>query len=155
MQIRRHYQARLLSHWNWLLNICRHTPSSETPLSCLSGHCCSVTKLCRTLWDPMDCSTPGFPVLHYLPDFAQAHVHWVSNAIQSSHPLSLLLLLPSIFPSLRVFSNELALHIRWPKYWSLNISPSNEYSGLNSFKIDWFDLLAVQGTLKDLLQHLS
>ena len=95
----------------------------------------------------------GFPVLHNLTELAQTHVHWVSNAIQPSRPL----LLPSIFPSIRVFSNELVLHIRWPKYWSFSvgISPSNGYSGLISFRIDWFDLLAGQGTLKSLLQHHS
>ena len=86
----------------------------------------------------MNCSTPGFPVLQHLPEFAQTHVHWVGDIIQPSHPLSPLLLLPS---------DELALCIRWPKYWSFSfsISPSNEYSGLISFRIDWFDLLAVQG----------
>ena len=96
--------------------------------------CCFLSKLqSLTLCDPMDCSTPGFPVLHYLPEFAQTHVHWVSDAIQSSHPLPPhLLFLPSIFPSIRVSSNESALCIRWPKYWSFSfsISPSNEYSGL-------------------------
>ena len=104
------------------------------------------------LCDPMDCSTPGFPVLHYLPEFAQTHVLWVGDAIQPSHPLSPLLLLPSVFPIIRVFSIELALCIRRPKYWSFSfsISPSSEYSGLISFKVDWFDLL-VQGTLKSLL----
>ena len=81
--------------------------------------------------------------------------NWVSQALQPSHPLLPLLFLPSIFPSLRVFSNELALHIRWLKYWSFSISPSNEYSELISFRIDWFDLLAVQGILKSLLQHHS
>ena len=101
----------------------------------------------------MDCSTPGFPVLHHLPDFAPAHVHWVGAAVPPSHPLSPLLLLPSIFPSIMVLSSESALRIRWPKYWSFSISPSNEYSGLITFRIDWFDLLAVQGTLKSLLQH--
>ena len=114
----------------------------------------SVPQLYLTLCDPMDCSTPGFPVLHHLPEFAQTHVHWVCDDIHLvlCHPL---LLLSSIFPSIRVFSNESVLHIRWPKYWSfsISISPSNEYSELNSFKIDWFDLLAVQGTLKNLLQH--
>ena len=87
---------------------------------------------------------PGFPVLHHLPEFAQIHVH--------CYPL---LLLPSIFSSIRVFANELALHMRWPKYWnfSFSIRPSNEYSGLISFRIDLFHLLAVQGTLKSLLQH--
>ena len=116
-------------------------------------HCCcyfSVAKLCPTLCDPMDCIMPGFPVLHYLSEFAQIHVHWVSDAIQLSHPLSPPILLPSIFPSIRVFSNESALHIRWPKYWSFSISPSNEYSGSISFRIDWFGPLAVQGTLKSL-----
>ena len=100
---------------------------------------CSVTKSCLTLCDPIDCSMPGFPVLHYLPEFAQTHVHWGSDAIQPSHPLSPLLHLPSIFPSIRVFSDELAPLIRWPEYWSFrfSISPSNEYSGLISFRIDF------------------
>ena len=103
----------------------------------------------------MDCSTPGLPVHHQLPEFTQTHVHWVRDAIQPSHPLSSLLLLPSIFPSIRVFSNHSPLCIRWPKYWrfSFSISPSNEYSVLISFRIDWFDLLAVQGTFKSFLQH--
>ena len=101
----------------------------------------------------MDYSSPGFLAFHCLPEFAQIHVHWVRDAIQPSHPLPSPFLPPSIFPSIRVFSNESALHIRWPKYWSFSISPSNEYSGLISFRVDWFDLLAVQGTLKNLLQH--
>ena len=113
--------------------------------------CCSVAKSCPTLHDPLDCSTPSFPVPYHLLEFAQVHFHWISDAIKPSHPLFPLLLLPSIFPSTRVFSNELALPIRWPKYWGFTISTSNEYSGLISFKIDWFDLLAVQGTLKSLL----
>ena len=104
----------------------------------------------------MDCSTLGFPVHYQLPEITQTHVHWVRDAIQPSHPLS-----PSSPPvfslsqSIRVFSNESSLHITWPKYWSFNfnISPSNEYSGPISFTIDWSDLLAVQGTLKSLLQH--
>ena len=96
---------------------------------------------------------PGPSVLHYLPEFVQIYVHWVSDAIQPFHPLSSLFLLPSILPSTRVFSNESALCIRWPKYWSFSNSPSNEYSGLISFKIDWFDILVVQGTLKNLLLH--
>ena len=114
-----------------------------------------------TLCDPMDCGTPGFLVHHQLPEPIQTHVLHVGDAIQPSHPLSSpsppLLLLPSIFPSIRVFSNESALRIRWPKYWSFsfNISPSNEHSGLNFFMMDWLDLLAVQGTLKSLLQHHS
>ena len=118
------------------------------------GKFSSVAQLCLTLHDPMDGSTLGFPVHHQLPERTQTHVHRVSDAIQPSHPLLSLLLLPSILPSIRVFSNESVLHIRWPKYWSFsfNISPSNEYSGLISFRIDWLDLLAVQGTLKSLLQ---
>ena len=103
----------------------------------------------------MDRSTPGFPVLLYLPELGQTHVHRVGDAIQPSHPLSSPLLPPSILPSTRVFSNEWALRIRWPKYWSFTISPSNEYSGLISFMIDWFDLLAVQGTLQSIHQHHS
>ena len=122
-------------------------PFPECHTSCC---CCSVAKLCPTLCDPMDCNTPGFPVLHYLPEFAQTHVHSVS-LLPSHLPLYRpLLLLPSIFPSIRVFSNESALHIRWPKYWSFSfsISPSSEYSGLISFRMDWLDVLAVPGILK-------
>ena len=105
--------------------------------------------------DPMDFSTLGFFVLHYLLEFAQTHVHWVSDAIQLSHPLSPHILLPSVFPSIRVFSNESVLRIRWPKYWnfSFSISPSNEHSGLISFRIDWFASPAFQGTLHSLFQH--
>ena len=116
----------------------------------------SVTQSCLTLCDPMDCSTLGLPVHHQLPEFTQTHVHWVGDAIQPSHPLSS----PSP-PALnvsqhQVFSNESALRIRWPKDWSLsfNIRPSNEHPGLISFRMDWLDLLAVQGTLKSLLQHI-
>ena len=115
----------------------------------------SVIQSSPTLCIPMDCSTPGLPVHHQLPEFTQTHVHWVGDAIQPSHPLSSLLLPPSIFPSIRVFSNESVLHIRWPKYWSFSIRLSNEYSGLISFRMDCLDLLAVQGTLKSLLQHHS
>ena len=102
----------------------------------------------------MDCSMPGSPVSHCLPEFAQT-VHWVSDAIQPSDALSPLLLLPSSFQASE--PNEGALHIRWPKYWSFSfsISSSNAYSGLVSFRIDWFDLLAVQGALKSLCQHHS
>ena len=93
---------------------------------------CHVAQPCPTFCDPMDCITPGFLVLHHLPQLAQPHVHWVYEAIQPSHPLSPLSLQTSVFPSTRVFSNELALHIRCPKYWSFsfNIHPCNEYSGL-------------------------
>ena len=115
----------------------------------------SVSQSCLTLCDPMNCSTPGFPVHHELQESTQTHVHWVSDAIQPSHILSFPS--PHIFPSIRGFSNESALRIMWPKYWSFNfnISPSSEYPGLISFRMDWLDLLAVQGTLKSLLQHHS
>ena len=105
----------------------------------------------------MNRSTPGLPVHHQFPEFTQTHVHRVGDAIQPSHPLLSSSPLPTIFPSIRFFSNESVLCIRWPKYWSFsfNISPSNEYSGLIFFRIDWFDLLAVQGTVKSLLQHHS
>ena len=130
------------------------------PMDCsplVASHCHSVAQSYPTLCGPMDCGTPSFPILHHFLELSQTHVHWVSDAIQPSCPLSSLLLLPSVFPSIRVFSNESALHIRWPKYWSFShsISPSNEYSGLIFFRIDWFVLLAVQGTLKRLLQHHS
>ena len=105
----------------------------------------------------MVCSMPGFPVLHCLPIFAQTQVHWVGHAIRPSHPLS-----PRSTPALSLsqhqgFSNELALHVRWPKAWSFSfsISPSSEHTGLISLRIEWFDLLAVQGTLTSLLQHHS
>ena len=131
---------------------------TQTYLSLLSySSCCSVTQLSLTLWNLMDCSMPGFPVLHYLPEFAQTHVHWVKDAINHLILCRPLLLLSSTFSSIRVFSNESALHTRWPKYWSFsfNISPSNEHSRLISFSMDWLDLLAVQGTLKSLLQHYN
>ena len=117
----------------------------------------SVTQQCSTLCDPIDCSTPGFPVHHQLPEFTQTHVRRISNAVQPSHPLSSPLLLPSLFPTIRVFSNKSVLCIRWPKYWSFSfsVSPSNEYSGLISFRIEWLDFLSVQGTLKSLFQHHS
>ena len=104
---------------------------------------------------PMDCNTPGFPVHHQLLELAQGVVISIESVMPSNHPIPCrpLLLLPSVFPSIRVISNELVLHIRWPKYWSFSSSPFNEYSGLISFRMDWLDLLAVQGTLKSLLQH--
>ena len=113
-----------------------------------------MAQSCPTLCDPMDCSTPGLPIHHQVPKFTQTHVHRVvmpSNHLILCRPF----LPPSILPSIRVFSNESALRIRWPEYWSFsfNISLSNEYSRLISIRIDWFDFLAVQGTLKSLLQH--
>ena len=117
----------------------------------------SVSQLCPTLCNPMDGSTPGLPVHHQCPELTQTHVHQVSDAIQPSHLLSAPSPPPSVFSSIRVFSKESVLHIRWPKYWSFSfsISPFNEYSWLISFRIDWFDLLAVQRTLKSLSPHHS
>ena len=105
----------------------------------------------------MDCSVPSFPVLHYLLELAQTHVHWVTDDIQSSHPLLSHFLPPSGFPSIRVFSNESVLHVRWPKYrsFSFNISPSKEYSGLLSFRMNWLELFPAQGSLKSILKHHS
>ena len=124
---RNRYNCGLETVWEWI------------------WRCCSVVQLYPALWNPMDCSTPGFPVLHYLPEFAQTHVHWVGDAIQPSHPLSSPSPPAFNLSSIRVFSSESALHIRWPKYWSFSISPSNEYSGLISSRSDRFDLLAVKG----------
>ena len=117
----------------------------------------SVTQSCPTLCDPMNHSTPGRPVHHQLPEFTQTHVHRVRDAIQPSHPLSSHSPPTPIPPSIKVFSNESTLRMRWPKYWSFSFSifPSKEIPGLISFRIDWLDLLAVQGTLKSLLQHHS
>ena len=114
----------------------------------------SVAQSCPTLCDPMNRSIPGLPVHHQLPEFTETHVHQVSDTVQPSHPL---LLLPPVPPSSRVFSSESTLRMRWPKYWSFSfsISPSKEHPGLISFRMDWLDLLAVQGTLKSLLQHHS
>ena len=108
--------------------------------------CCSVTRSCMTPRDHMDCSRPGFPVPHHLLQFAQVYVHCIGDAIQPSHHCCPLLL-PSVFPSIRVFSRQLAVCIRWPKYWnfSFSISPSIDYSGLISFKIDWFNFLLSKG----------
>ena len=132
--------------------------------------CCSVAQLCPTLCDAMDCSTPGQLFVTPWTVAPQASLsftisqsllkHMSIKSVMQSKQLILccpLVLLASIFSNIRVFSNESALRIRWPKYWSFSfsISPSNEYSGLISFRIDWFDLLAVQGTLKSLLQHHS
>ena len=105
----------------------------------------------------MNRNTPGLPVHHQLPASTQTHIHWFRDAIQPSHPLSPLSLRPPISPSIRVFSNESTLRMRWPKYWSFSFSivPSKEHPGLIPFRMDWLDLLAVQGTLKSLLQHYS
>ena len=117
----------------------------------------SSVQSCLTLCKTMNHSTPGLPVHHQLLESIQTHVYRVGDAIWPSHLLSSLLLLPSILPSIRVFFSESTLRKRWPKHWSFsfNISPSNEHPGLISFRMDWLDLLAVQGTLKSLLQHHS
>ena len=119
--------------------------------------CCSVSKSCPTLWDPMNWSMPGFPVLPY---FQSLHKLMSIESVMPSKHLILchpLLLLSSVFPSIRVFSSESAFRIMWPKYWSFSfsISPSKEHPGVISFRMDWLHLLAVQGTLKSLLQHHS
>ena len=116
-----------------------------------SANLCSVAQLCPTLCDPMNRSTPGLPVHHQLPDIVQTRVH---NHLIRCHPLLLILSIP---PSIRVFSNESTLCMRWPKYWSFSFSISlfKENPGLISFRMDWLDLLEVQGTLKSLLQHHS
>ena len=128
-------------------------------LFCLFYYCfCLVAKLCLTLCNPTDSSTTGFPVHHQLLEFAQTRVYRVSDAIQPSHPLSSPSPSTLNLSSIRVFfSNESTLCIRWPKYWnfSFSISLFNEYSELISFRLDWLDLLAVQGALKSLLQHHS
>ena len=120
----------------------KHTP--------LSVQFTSVAQSCLTLCDPMDCSTPGQPVHHQLPEFTQNWLVSTESVMPYKHLILScpLLLLPSIFPSIRVFSNESVLLIRWRKYWSFNISPSSEHSGLLSLRMDWLDLLAVQQTQK-------
>ena len=145
---------RLYTTQMWGNQLCTGVVSMRISLNGALGFL--VAKLCLTLCDSMDYSMPGFPVLHYVLEFAQL------MSIESMMPsnrliLCLLLLLPSIFPSIRVFSSELDLSIRWPKDWSFSFSfsPSNGYSGLIAFRIDWCDLLAVQGTLRGLLQHYS
>ena len=117
----------------------------------------SVTQSCPSLCDPMDCSMPGFPIHHQLPEFAQTHVRWVSDAIQPSRPLSSPSPLTFNLSQLQGLFQWVNFHIRWPKYWSFRFSihPPNEYSGLISFGMDWFNLFLVKWTLKSLLQHHS
>ena len=130
---------------------------STMPINYSSVQFSTVTQSCPTLCNAMDCSMPGLPVYHQILEFTQSHAHWIGDTIKPYHPLSSPSPSTLIFPSIRVFSNESVLWIRWPKYWSFSfsISPSNEYSELISFRIDWLDLLAVQGTLKSLLQQYS
>ena len=117
----------------------------------------SVAQSCPTLCDPMNCSMPGLPVHHQLPEFTQTHVHWVSDAIQPSHPLLSPFFLAPILRSITVFFNESNLCMRWPKFWSFSFSiiPSKEIPGMISFRMDWLDLFAVQETVKSLLQYHS
>ena len=128
-----------------------HTVESSVQFS-------SVAQSCPTLCDPMNRSTPGLPIHHHLPEFTQTQTS-IESLMPSSHLILCrpLLLPPSVFPSISIFSNESILHMRWPKYWSFSfsITPSKEHPGLISFRVDWLDLLAVQGTLKSLLQHHS
>ena len=116
-----------------------------------------VVQSCPILYNPMDWSTPALTVHHRLPEFTQTYIHWVGDTINHLMLCRPRRFPPSIFPCIGVFSNESVLRFRWPKYWafSFSISPSNEYSGLTSFRMDWLDLLAVQGTLKSLLQQHS
>ena len=145
------YTLQKRKNWKLMISIMSHW---ELTRIC---SCCLVAQSCLTLYDPMYYSRTGSPVHHYLSGFAQTRVHWVGDTIQPSHPLPP----PSPFAFYLsqgwVFSNESVLRIRWPKYWSFSFStsPSCEYSGLISFRIDWFDLLAVQGTVKSLLQHCN
>ena len=152
---------RVKNKLDFVLDICHlhpsvyFTPCSQFTISCpLWSHCCcSAAKLCLTLCNSMDRSTPVFPILHHLPGFAQTHVHWVNDAIRPSHPLPPSPFAFSLSQHQGLFQWDGFLH-RWPKYWRSSISPSNKYSMLISFRVDWFDL-AVQGTLKSLLQHHS
>ena len=134
---------RLKNKWRY----CCRNPGERSVLS--------VTQSCPSLCDPMDYTTPGFPVHHQLQESTQTHVHWVSDAIQPSHSLPSPSPPSFNFASIRVFSTKSVLRLRWPKYWSFSfsISPFNEYSGPISFRMNWLDLLAVQETLKSLLQH--
>ena len=162
------YTLNLCSHQPHL-SFCSHLPNGVILFIFGEIICClhyfdhvniqfsSVAQLCLTLCDPMDCSTLGLhvhPNSWNLPKFMSIELVMLSSHFILYHPL---LLLPSIFPSIRVFSSESVLCMRWPKYWSFsfNISPSNEHPGLISFRMDWLDLLAVQGNLKSLLQHHS
>ena len=142
------FQARVLEYCTIVIN-------TTLEINYCYCCCCSVTKLCPILCDPMDAHKAFLSFS--IPEIAQTHVNWVDDAIQPLYAMPPSSPLPSIFPSIRVFPNELALCIRWPKDWSFSFSnsPSNEYAGLISFRIAWFDLLAVQGTLESLLQYHS
>ena len=159
--IKRNSFASVLMRWMKLKRIIDSEVSQKEKhqYSISSVQFISVAQSCPTLRDPMNCSTPGLPVHHQLPEFTQIQVHQVSDAIQTSHLILCcpLLLPPPLPPSIRVFSNESTLRMLWPKYWSFSFStiPSKEHPGLISFRMDWLDFLAVQGTLRSLLQHHS
>ena len=130
--------------------------SSESITTLLISYCCcSVTQSCPALCNPMDCSTAGFPVFHYLPEFAQTHIHWVSDAIQPFCPLSLPLPVPSIFPGIKIFSQWVCSFNQVTKVLEFQHQSFQWTLRIDFFRTDWFDLLAVQETLKDLLQHHS
>ena len=135
----------------------QHSKNEDHGIQTHSVQFSSVAQLCPTICDPMNRSAPGLPVHHHLPESTQTHVHRVHDAIQLSHPGSSPSPPALNSPSIRVFSNESTLRMRWPKYWSFSFSiiPSKEIPGLISFRMDWLDLLAVPGTLKSLLQHHS
>ena len=148
------WNPNIYNNWSKLCN--RHQTQNGLHYWFISQFS-SVAQSCPTLCDPMNCSTPGLPVHHQLPELTQLmsiELVMPSSHLILGHPLLFLLPIP---PSIRVFSNESTLHMRWPKYWSFifSINPSNEHPGLISFRINWMDLLAVQGTLKSLLQHHS
>ena len=140
----------MLTYWGMALLVNREKVDIGVQFS-------SVAQSCLTLHDPMNCSMPDLPVHHQLLEFTKTHGHWVSDAISHLILCRPLFLLPSISPSIRVFSNESTLCVRRPKYWSFSFSicPSSEHSELISFGMNWLDLLVVQGTLKSLLQHHS
>ena len=152
-----HIEFEALSAGYHMWNLCKFLWADVEKVVKLSVQFSSVAQLCPTLCDPMNHSTQGLPVHHQHLEFIQTHVYWVSDAIQSSHPLSSPSP-PALNPSQHqgLFS-ESTLRMKWPKYWSFSFSssPSNEHPGLVSFRMDWLDLLAVQGTLKSLLQHHS
>ena len=148
-------ESRPSSNWNYWLQFIAILSSLSAQGFLIWWCCFSVIQACLTLCDPMDCSLAGFPVHNHFPELAQTHVHGVGAAIQPSHPLSSPSPPAFNLSQHQVFPNKSVLHIRWPKYWSFSIGPSNEYLGLISFRIDGFDLLAVQGTLKSILQHHS
>ena len=153
-------KIKIINSYSYMSCLCLHNLTTEKECCSLNQsqiQNSSVTQLCLTLCHPKDCSMTNFPDHHQLLELVQNHVHLVD---ESSNYLILccpLFLLPSIFPSNRIFSNEPVLCFQWSKYWSSSfiISPSNEYSGMISFRMDWLDLLAVQGTLKSLLRHHS